>query len=97
MKQFFFNQGEKGNVEIIGRGRHAAFADQTLFAKSHPDKFVQSMASIHVKDDEVFFTVDGNPFYGGSFLKESKEQAIAYAEEKGFVFDEESKVAFLAA
>jgi hypothetical protein len=96
-KKYFFNNGEKGNVEIIGSGRAAEFADQTLYAQSCSDKDAYSMATIHLEGDVVRFTSDGKPFYGGSFVMESKEAAIAKAESMGFTFEPKSKAAFLAA
>lgn len=95
-KQSFFNSGEKGNVEIIGNSRSAEFAEQTLYAISNKQPDNYNLATIHVeKDNKVRYTPDGNPFYGGSLIKNSKAEAVEKAEADGYVFDEESKLAFI--
>lgn len=103
MKKSFFNQGEKGNVEIIPSGRSAEFAKQTLFSLPKEDAFDQR-CTVHVESDGLRLTLDGKPFYGGSFfypsklndLKAAKETAINEAEKRGYHFEPEAKEAFIA-
>ncbi len=95
-KQTLFNQGDKGNVCIGSDGRQAKFADQTLFASSHPDIHVTSMASVHISEGKVYFTQDGSPYYGGATVMTDKAAAVTEAEARGFVFAEEAKSEFLA-
>lgn len=91
-----YKDGESGNVNIISDSRSAEFAKETLFAISSTDEHQKSMASIHVeKDDSIHFTMDGNPFFGGSQKVETKSEAIRLANSKGFRFDEKAINEFL--
>lgn len=92
----YYKDGESGNVNIISDSGSAELAKETLFATSSRDEHQKSMASIHVeKDDSVHFTMDGNPFFGGSQKVETKSEAVRLANSNGFRFNEDDVNEFL--